>query len=549
MKKQSFLHASLLLTGSAIFAKLCGALFKLPLTNLLGGTGMGYFSCAYGLFLPLYAVFVTGISTAVARPTADFAGRKEYDSARRVRHVARLLCLGMGLAGMLLAILLAKYVTIRTSGSLEAYPAVLAIAPAVLLCCLTAVERGYYEGLCSMTPTAISQAAEAVTKLVSGLFLGKFFYHSSSGFLIPETYSPESRGAFGAVLGVTISTLAGYLCMLFRNLIRDHYKNLQQKPVPTDRNILKLLIRLMIPAALGALVTNLTSLVDLLTMMRCFQNMLSENITGFYQKACISSEIPVQEASAFVYGSFMGLSVTVFNLVPSLTNMLAKGVLPCTAQAWAAGDRKSAADYARQVLILTGVIAIPAGCGIFALSEPILQFLFAGRDAEIAAAAAGLRWLSPALLFLCLAFPIFSLLQAIGKENLPVKIMLAGIVIKIICNLLLIPAFCTAGAAISTSLCYAGIFILAILALRKELGMKLYLFKPFLSQLWGGILCAGSAWMCYDRLTAHAISQRISLILAILCAVFIYALVLFLTSQKEYENFLTQKSEIRRAEA
>ena len=546
MKKQSFLHASLLLTGSAIFAKLCGALFKLPLTNLLGGTGMGYFSCAYGLFLPLYAVFVTGISTAVARPTADFAGRKEYHSALRVRHVARILCLGMGLAGMTLAILLAKYFTIRTSGSLEAYPAVLAIAPAVLLCCLTAVERGYYEGLCSMTPTAVSQALEAVTKLVSGLFLGKFFYDSN--FLILENYSPESRGSFGAVLGVTISTLAGYLCMIFRNLIQDKNKNHpQQKPVPSDRKILKLLIRLMIPAALGALVTNLTSLVDLLTIMRCFQNMLSENVAGFYQKACIPQEIPVQEASAFVYGSFMGLSVTVFNLVPSLTNMLAKGVLPCTAQAWAAGDRKSAADYARQVLILTGVVAIPAGCGIFALSEPILQFLFAGRDAEIAAATAGLQWLSPALLFLCLAFPVFSLLQAIGKENLPVRIMLAGIVVKIFCNFLLIPAFCTAGAAISTSLCYFAILILAILALRKELGMKLHILKPFLSQLWGGMLCAGSAWVCYDRMTAHAFSQRIALMLAILCAVLIYVLVLCLTSQKEYQNILIQKTSINQA--
>ncbi|MBQ8010751.1 MAG: polysaccharide biosynthesis protein, partial [Oscillospiraceae bacterium] len=62
MKPQSFLKGSLLLGLSALTAKLLGALFKIPLTSLLGGTGMGYFSCAYGLFLPLYAVFVTGLS-------------------------------------------------------------------------------------------------------------------------------------------------------------------------------------------------------------------------------------------------------------------------------------------------------------------------------------------------------------------------------------------------------------------------------------------------------------------------------------------------------
>ncbi|MDE7121517.1 MAG: polysaccharide biosynthesis C-terminal domain-containing protein [Oscillospiraceae bacterium] len=549
MKKQSFLQASLLLTVSAVFAKLCGALFKLPLTNLLGGTGMGYFSCAYGLFLPLYAVFVTGISTAVARPVADFAGRGNLPASLRVRHIARIFCAGMGLAGTVLAILLAKSFTLRTSGSLDAYPAVLAIAPAVFLCCLTAVERGYYEGLCSMTPTAVSQGIEAVTKLLSGLFLGKLFYHSNIFNIFDIfnhfSFSPESRGALGAVLGVTLSTLTGYLWMIIQNLIqKNQIKNsgsqaLNPDHIPADREIFKILIRLMIPAALGALVTNLTSLVDLMTMMRCFQNMLAENIPGFYQKACISTEISVRDAPAFVYGSFMGLSVTVFNLVPSLTNMLAKGVLPCTAQAWSAGDRKSAANYARQVLILTGLLAIPAGCGIFALAEPILEFLFAGRNAEILAASAGLRWLAPALIFLCLAFPVFSLLQAIGKEHLPVQIMLAGIVVKILLNFLLIPEFCTAGAAISTSVCYLVILILAMLALRKALKAEenLHLVKPFFSQIWGGILCAGSAWVCYDRLLMHGIPQRIALMPGILCAVVIYILVLFLSSPKEFKEF------------
>ncbi|MDE6004485.1 MAG: polysaccharide biosynthesis C-terminal domain-containing protein [Oscillospiraceae bacterium] len=537
MKKQSFLHASLLLTCSALFAKICGALFKLPLTALLGGTGMGYFSCAYGLFLPLYAILVTGLSTAVARPVADFAGQKKFACALKIRHVARILCFIMGLVGTGFAILFAKYFTLKTSGNLEAYPAVLAITPAVLLCCVTAVERGYYEGLCCMTPTAVSQALEAVAKLFCGLCFCKLFLNTP----VLKNYSQESMGALGAVLGVTISTLAGYLCMVIKNILHKQENITSHEPTPSSKKILKILIKIMIPSALGALVTNLTSLIDLLTVMRCFQNMLANNITLFYQKACLSQEIPVQEASAFVYGSFMGLSITVFNLVPSLTNMLAKGVLPCTAQAWASGNDKLASYYARQVLLLTGLIAIPASCGIFALAKPILNFLFSGRDSEIAVASSGLQWLAPALLFLCLTFPVFSLLQAIGKEDLPVKIMLSGIIIKLACNLILIPKFCTAGASISTSLCYAVIFILAIICLKKQFHQPLLIIKPFLFQIWGGILCAGSAWVCYDRLSVH-IHEKIAFILAILCAVIIYLLVLFLTSQKELYQLIKPKS-------
>lgn len=52
MKNQSFLKGSVILIASAVIAKAIGALFKIPLTNMLGGVGMSYFSCAYGLFLP-----------------------------------------------------------------------------------------------------------------------------------------------------------------------------------------------------------------------------------------------------------------------------------------------------------------------------------------------------------------------------------------------------------------------------------------------------------------------------------------------------------------
>ena len=72
-RKQSFWKGSALLLASAMIAKLLGACFKIPLTNVLGGTGMGYFSTAYGLLLPVYALSVTGLSAAVAQTVSRAA--------------------------------------------------------------------------------------------------------------------------------------------------------------------------------------------------------------------------------------------------------------------------------------------------------------------------------------------------------------------------------------------------------------------------------------------------------------------------------------------
>ena len=65
--KQSFLHGAIILMVATVIVKLIGAVFKIPLTNLIGGEGMGYFTTAYGLFNPIYALSIAGLPVAVAK--------------------------------------------------------------------------------------------------------------------------------------------------------------------------------------------------------------------------------------------------------------------------------------------------------------------------------------------------------------------------------------------------------------------------------------------------------------------------------------------------
>ena len=93
---------------SAIAAKILGAFFKIPLTNILGGVGMSYFSCAYSLFMPVYALTVTGVSSAVARMTAQSMALGMAENAKKVRRTALMVFSAAGLAGSILTFLLAK---------------------------------------------------------------------------------------------------------------------------------------------------------------------------------------------------------------------------------------------------------------------------------------------------------------------------------------------------------------------------------------------------------------------------------------------------------
>lgn len=119
--------------------------------------------------------------------------------------------------------------------------------------------------------------------------------------------------------------------------------------------------------------------------------------------------------------------------------MLGKGVLPCITEAWENHHIRILSENTMQALITSAVIAVPSAFGIAVLAPEILGFLFPKQSDEINVCINSLRLLMPGMVCLCISFPVFSMLQAIGKASLPLKIMLLGTVIKFAGNILLIP--------------------------------------------------------------------------------------------------------------
>ena len=70
-KQQSFLYATLILGISTFMVKIMGALFRIPLQRLIGTAGMGYFSTAYDVFVPIYSLAMAGLPIAVSRIVAQ----------------------------------------------------------------------------------------------------------------------------------------------------------------------------------------------------------------------------------------------------------------------------------------------------------------------------------------------------------------------------------------------------------------------------------------------------------------------------------------------
>ena len=474
LKKQTFLFSSAILILSALAAKLTGAIFRIPLANMLGGTGMGYFSSAYSIFMTVYAVSVTGLPAAVAKLTAEKSALQRYSDLRRVKSSALLFFSAAGLAFTAVTMLLAYPFCRFSGGGMAAMPAVLAIAPSVFFSCVTSVYRGYYEGLRNMFPTAVSQIIEGLVKLCSGLAL-----------CLLVLKNPHKFESF---------------FVYFRDT---------EDP--------------LLPIAIGALVTNLTSLIDLVTIMRSLSS-AAEKYPGFFAE--ISGNIPTAEIPNFLFGSFTGLAVTIFNLVPSCTNMFGKGILPAVSEAFAARDHKQVRLSTEKAMFATALVSFPSAVGICVLSGEILGTLFPTKPLETEICTLSLSILGIAVAFLCMSSTVFAILQAAGRPDLPVKLMLAGVAVKLAGNLLLvrIPQLNIAGAAISTLICYTVICLPAIDAAVKLTNADIsYLKGIFCKICYCSVMCGGSALLARNML-AEVLNPLPLLIISIFCGVIIYIL-------------------------
>ena len=196
-KSQSLLNGAMVLAAATLIVKIIGILYKIPLSNMVGAVGRGYFDSAYNLYIPVYTISMAGLPVAISKMVSQQMALKRYRDVRLTFKVAARLFLITGIGGTLLLLILA-YPYAYLAKSLEAIPAILAITPSIFFCCIMSIYRGYYNGMRNMTPTAMSEVWEAVGKVVFGLACAKLS--------ISYGYSRFEQGL--TVYGKTVTTQA-----------------------------------------------------------------------------------------------------------------------------------------------------------------------------------------------------------------------------------------------------------------------------------------------------------------------------------------------------
>lgn len=472
-KKSTFFGGVAVLAVGIAIVKVLGALFKIPVGNILGDVGFGHFNNAYVVYNLLLMISTAGLPLALSKTIAEADALDRRNQVQRTFRVALIAFLILGTVTTVVMYLFAPQLA-ALQGDTHAAHAVRAIAPACFLVCVISAFRGYAQGHGNMVPTSVSQVIEAAVKVALGTALAVYLIGAGAGM---------DMAAAGAILGVTVGAGVALLYLIWDFLRRKKTK----EPVANDRTdsvgfILKRLLAIAVPITLGASIVPITTWLDTVQVQNILRGILGE------------------EATWAAYGSYQK-AITIFNLPPSFMVAVTAAIIPAISASIVRQNWGRVRKLAESSLRISSLIAFPAGIGLAAAADPIIHFLYFGTDYSVAVPCMAILGL--ASVFVCLMFLCNSILQASGFVNLPIIVMAIGCVAKLGVNNFLVrrEGVGVIGAPIGTLVCYIIVAALELYLIKRVIPQAPSYRKTFIKPLIASLLMGGAAWAASGLLT------------------------------------------------
>lgn len=491
-KIKSFGRGAAILVVMGMIAKLIGALYRVPLTNIIGAEGMGLYQMVFPLYTVLLAFCGGGMTSAVSRVVAKYTALGNTVAARRAVRVAILPLVATSLV-LTAAVALFRNVISGVQGNTDAGIAYLALCPSLLLASGINVIRGYFQGKAKMLPGGVSQLIEQVVKLALGLYAARM--------LLP--YGVKYAVA-GALLGVTASELCALLYLVIR-LVVSEKRRVKRLPIGvravnaeaaaefalpaevSDRTLLKEMYSFALSVTLGALVLPVTQMIDSALVI----NML------------VYGGVTRGEATA-LFGLFVGPVGTLINMPTVVVLSVSVAVLP--ALTTAVEQHETPTREIRNAAKWIMLFVLPVTVVFLVFPREVCAALYSRglTKGQLEVAAQLLRIQSVSVFYVGILQLATATLQAYNKAHRPVINLVIGACVKVGMTPLAVRAFGIIGAAGATAACYAVATALTVRSAYKcaPFGVDAVdsALKPILCSVLGALAFWGACALIGNRL-------------------------------------------------
>ena len=445
-----------ILAAAGIISRIIGLARRFPMEHIIGDKGNGFYGVAYEVYAMMLIISCYSLPLAVSKVVSSKMSKKQYQSAERAFQCAMIFAVAAGGLTFFVCEVFGDFLAADVMDEPMSTMALKVLGPALLIVSIMGVLRGYFQGLGTMVPTAVSQILEQVFVLIGSIAGAYFLFEHGEkvgALLHNEDFAP-AYGAAGASLGPVIGSAIGLIFLLFvlsvyRKGIKKQSARESAQKADSYGQIFRLILLTIFPVLLSTTVYNISNVLDI----KIYNNVM-------VQKG-------LSDIKAYNVGVYSGKYRVLVNVPIALANAMCSSIVPVLTGLMMREEYAQAKEKIGQAMRFTMMVAIPSAVGLTVLARPIISTLYRG---EVDMAVNMLHIGSVSVVFYTMSTLTNGVLQGINRMKIPVR----NAVIALAIHIAFLYATLEFGVGIN-ALVYANILFAVIVCALNWLAIGKYL--------------------------------------------------------------------------
>ena len=514
-RESNFVVQGSILAVAGIIVRLIGILYRVPMTNIIGDEGMGYYSTAFNVYNIMLILSSYSLPLAVSKMVSARMAKGQYRNVVRVLKAALVYATVVGGIACFITWNFADFFATTAFNTPFCVYALKTLAPTIWIMAYLGVLRGFFQGHGTMIPTAISQIFEQVINAVISVVAAGVLFKIclDSNRVYNTTGYPQAFGAAGGTIGTGAGALAALLFMLllfsiYWPVVKRRKRRDRSRRTDSYGDISVTFLFTVVPVIISSAVYNINAVVD-------------NSIMAYGMEA-----LGRGKEFLSLWGIYNNKYMLLVHVPLAMANSLSSSLIPSLSGAVARKEKGAVIAKTSLAIRFAMLIAIPSAVGLTVLSAPINNLLFKSGDNTEA-----IRMLitgSAAVIFLSMSTVTNAILQGINHMNVPVRNAFISLILHIGVLYLMLMVFkmgiysmVFANIAFAVFMC-----ILNAIAIRRYLNYRQEIVKTFLLPAVASAFMGAAAFGVYKGVTLIIKSNLLGTIFAVLAAIAVYGVLL-----------------------
>lgn len=502
MHKKTIIKSAVILTSANIVTRVLGFFYRIYMSKTIGAEGMGLYQIITPLYLLIWAISSSGLSTTMSKLTAQEKARGQQGNAEKILTLSLIISVAIALCLSITVHNFAEEISRHIIKDFRTTLSLKWLSPCFPFMAAGSVMRGYFLGMQEVKVPAISQVIEQLVRMLAV-------------YVLADTFIPMGLeyACGAAILGMALGEIISFLFTAL-NLFCVNRKLKPKIPTISTFAALSSIISMAIPLTLNRVAGSVYSTIENIILPHRLQ------LFGMSQSQALSE-----------LGRLSGMAMPLVMFPSSLLTALATAILPVIAECYTLKNYSRISSTLQHSLLLTAIIACGTSGLFITYGYEIGELIYAEK--EIGSLLKLIGFICP---FTYLQVTLSGVLNGLGEQLFIFIVNTTSSVVNLISIYFLVPVYGLNGFILIWFISSVVVTVVTIFRIKKRTKTRFSVTLLFLKPIFS--ITSSCIIMCFISKHIFQSTDNILTPISLTIASIIYISLLFISKCLHKEDLI-----------